>query len=91
MLAQQSAPPLKPVPIMIHHGLRDTHVRPQGCCDSSHCCCSITAEHCVSVASFWAKWGHVNGCTPPATGSPEAGLLEVLSVTNGGAQLVCRH
>lgn len=54
---------LSSVPIMIHHGQRDQHVRAAGCCDKVRCCCGITSgDTCVSVTDFFEKWGRINGC-----------------------------
>lgn len=60
------------VPIMIHHGLRDQHVRAVGCCDKQRCCCGISSgARCVSVDQYFAKWSRINGC---ATAGPAGGV-----------------
>ena len=56
-----------PVPIMVTHGLMDTHVNPLGCCAATKRCCKISqssAGNCVSVLEFFEDWATKNGCDP---------------------------
>ncbi|KAL7528370.1 hypothetical protein ACHAXR_004480 [Thalassiosira sp. AJA248-18] len=60
-----------PLPMMSHHGGRDSIVIPDGCCASSNnstesnCLFDIGIKQktCTSVQSAFELWSHINGCS----------------------------
>ena len=59
-----------PLPMMSHHGGRDSVVYPNGCCAStnnseSNCYFDIGIKQrtCTSVQSAFEMWSHINGCS----------------------------
>jgi len=59
-----------PLPIMSHHGGRDSVVKPNGCCSSvdnskSNCYFDIGSKQqtCTSVKTSFEMWSNINGCS----------------------------
>jgi len=60
----------RPMPMMSHHGGRDSIVIPDGCCasaDNSESNCvldiGIKQQTCTSVQRAFEMWSHINGCS----------------------------
>jgi len=66
--------PKTPTSIFMHHGSRDTFVRPNGCCIHSttlKCCCGIsnTIDQCSSISDVFEEWAkYVNQCQTDENG-----------------------
>lgn len=54
-----------PLPMMAHHGGRDSIVIPDGCCAESKCQLDIGINQttCTSVQNAFEMWSHINGCS----------------------------
>lgn len=59
----------RPTPITMHHGLRDSVVKPMGCCKNAGCCCAIDArsDACVAFFGVFERWLRVNRCAGSRT------------------------
>lgn len=90
---------VSPLPMMAHHGGKDSIVKPDGCCSSgnirnlkSNCPFEIGMnEHsCTSIQTAFKKWSEINRCKSTSMNDGRSnGWYENRTLTDSQAQHVC--